>query len=149
MVWFGQHPLAAAREALFKRADPGYASAALPFDGRSIFIRNPRMMRLAVYDCDTTYSAGLCEMPVAHMLVFNDLDFIEMDLEDRLVRYSLSIHNPRCVEWPDDIPRDFKEIPFLLQDRTISPGLGVCIIEDEIETITATHEITTTPHTMG
>lgn len=148
LVWFGQYPLASLREAIFKNSDPGYAAAALSINGRSVFIHDPRTMRLAAYDCGLTYSAGLCEMPVSDMLRTGKLDFVEMDLGGQLVRYSIATHDLRCMDWNFDTPQNARDVPFILQDRWISPGLGVCVVQEPIDAVTASHDITTTQHTM-
>lgn len=141
-VWYGQFALAAAQEARFHAGNPGYAAAALPFDGRSVYIATPRDMRQAAYSCYGSYSTTLCEMPVAQMLKSGRLDFVEMG-RDPIHRYALTVHDPRCLDWDRDTAESPLEADFALQDRFVSPGMGACVIRTEVARVTATHEITT------
>lgn len=141
-LWYGQYPLGAAQKAAFQSANPGYANAALPFDGKSLYVPDVDALRFAAYCCYGSFSQGLCTLPVGQLIKSGRLDFIEIGT-DPIRRYSIAIHDQRCHDWGA-----FQDDP-TLNDRHISPGMAACVVMDEITAPTATHLIAFTNKTLS
>lgn len=141
-LWYGQYPLGAVQKAAFQSADPGYANAARTFDARSIYVPDADALRFAAYSCYSSFSQGLCTLPVGQLIKSGRLNFIEIGT-DPIRRYSIAIHDQRCHDWDS-----FLDDP-MLNDRHISPGMAACVVMDEVAAPTATHVITSTNEALS
>jgi hypothetical protein len=136
---FARSPLAAIANARFFAADPGYAAAASPFDGRSLYIPDPCWLARGALGAMDWTSDGQCGLPVAERLRSGDLDFIETGT-DPILRFDLRIGDPACHAGADQRPPSLTTM--------ISAPFAVCVIGRPVPASTADHRIDQTPGTV-
>ncbi|SFJ30281.1 hypothetical protein [Jannaschia pohangensis] len=128
---FLKGPVQDFRTDLFLAEDPGYAEAALPFTGRSIYIERPCLVAQAAVGEIGNSLMGDCGVPLAAWLREGRLDFVEVGT-DPVRRFRLRDGDPACHE-PDN--------PWVPSGFLISAAYGICVLAEDVTEVSADHRI--------
>lgn len=130
---YGQYPVAALQELVFKTIGAGYARQEQPFEGRGLHIPRPDLLAAAAYGCHPLVAENDCPLPIHLMIGSGALDFVEIG-QDPVIRHELVLGDMRC----------FDESNLDLGDFVISAGLGACVLPRTTEGASASHVVEVT-----